>query len=45
LLKLIGNDRAEFLAVLERIAGLAVQEREARFIRSIPFSIGMSEDE
>jgi len=44
LLKLTGDDRTEFLALLERMAEAADDPRTERFIRSIPFSIGMSED-
>jgi hypothetical protein len=44
LLQLTGNDRAEFLAVPDRVADSTPDKLEARFVRSIPFSIGMSAD-
>ena len=42
LLQMSGSDRSEFLALLEGIAASAADEPTARFIRSIPFSLGMS---
>lgn len=42
LLQLSASDRSEFLALLERLAGSATDEPTAKFIRSVPFSLGMS---
>jgi hypothetical protein len=44
LMQLRGGDREEFLALLERMANEATDERTSRFIGSIPFSIGMVEE-
>ncbi|MGD0066930.1 MAG: hypothetical protein ABSB76_26225 [Streptosporangiaceae bacterium] len=44
LLQLTENDRAELLTVLERVADATPDKPTARFIRSIPFSTGMSAD-
>ncbi|MEV4333103.1 hypothetical protein AB0K02_21565 [Streptomyces sp. NPDC049597] len=44
LLQLTGDDRAEFLALLERMAAAADDPHTAAFIRSVPFSIGMTEE-
>jgi hypothetical protein len=44
LLKLTRGDRSDFLAVLERIADSTADEPMKRFIRSIPFKLGMSTD-
>jgi hypothetical protein len=42
LMRLTGDDRTEFLTLLERLADEAGDEHTARFIRAIPFSIGMT---
>jgi len=42
LLRLPESDRSAFLALLERLAASAADEPTARFIRSVPFSLGMS---
>jgi hypothetical protein len=41
LLQLSENDRSEFLDLLERLATSASDEPTARFIRSVPFMLGM----
>ena len=43
LLRLTGADRSEFLAVLEHLAEATEDAHAARFIRALPFSIGMTE--
>jgi hypothetical protein len=43
LLKLQGEDRVEFLALLERIAAQERNQVTAEFVRAVPFKIGMVE--
>ena len=43
LLQLGESDRVEFVAILERLAAGATADWEARFVRSIPYAIGMSD--
>jgi hypothetical protein len=44
LMQLKGHDREEFLSLLENMATRAADDRTSRFLRSIPFSIGMVEE-
>lgn len=43
LLKLTGEDRDEFLSLLERIAEQETNPATAEFVRAVPFKIGMVE--
>ncbi len=44
LLKLSGDDRLEFMQLLERMARAVDDDRTARFMRALPFSVGMVEN-
>lgn len=44
LLMLTGADRSEFLDLLRRMESTTDDPREAQWLRSLPFSIGMVEE-
>lgn len=43
LLQLTGSDRSEFLELVERMASESADSHASEFLRSLPFSIGMTE--
>jgi len=45
LLRIAEDERGEFVEILERMASSEVDPRTAKFLRGIPFAIGMTEIE
>jgi hypothetical protein len=44
LMQLTGGDQEEFIFLLRRMSAEAEDERTRRFLESVPFSIGMTEE-